>query len=127
MSLRYTIVPRSLQQLGVPMLFNIFEPDKRKERVGYALVFTDAKSREAFLWDIQVDRNHRRQGIATALLDGIKQVHDAITTGNRTNEGELMCIANGFEWEKTKDGNSCMVWRKINNKEVIDAPEEGKQ
>ncbi len=118
--INYTIVPHSLETLGIPMLFNIFDPDKRKERMGYALVFANTESKEAMLWDIQVDSNYRRQGVATALLDGIKEVHDAITTANRTPEGEFMCLANNFEWEKSEGGNSYLVWRKVNNKEVID-------
>ena len=119
--INYTIVPKSLEAMGVPMLFNIFEPEKRNERVGYALIFTNTENKEAFLWDIQTDSNYRRQGVATALINGIKEVHTSIVTANRTPEGELMCLANGFEWEKTEQGNSCLVWRKINNEEVIDA------
>ena len=118
--LRYEITVNSLDKLGVPMLFNIFEPDKRKERIGYALLFTQPETKEAMLWDIQIDPNYRRQGVATALINGIKEVHDSITTGNRTPEGEYMCLANEFQWEKSEAGNSYLVWRKLNNKEVIE-------
>jgi len=125
--INYTIVTHSLETLGVPMLFNIHKPEKRKERIGYALVFTNPDIKEAMLWDIQIDRNYRRQGVASSLIDGIKEVHNAITTSNRTPEGELMCLKNGFEWEKSDGGNRYLVWRRVNDnlmnnirKEVID-------
>ena len=105
---RYNMVDKC----GIPLLYNIFMPNVRKARVGFGLVFGDMETKECLLWDIKVDKDFRRRGIASAILSGIKANFDAIVTSNYSPGGKFMCLSNGFEQEKTKDGNDCLVWRK---------------
>lgn len=63
--------------------------------LSYALVTTEENG-IAVLWHIHTQKHFRRKGYAQKILDQIKTEFESIFTGIGTQEGNMLCVKNGF-------------------------------
>ena len=59
------------------------------------------------IWHIYTDKKYVRTGVATKIINYLKDVHDEIFTGYTTPEGEKLLVSCGF----TKEG-VYYTWKK---------------
>lgn len=92
---------------GCPIVYLIYDENKT---YGKALIIENNK--ECLLWDIEILKEHRREGIALALLEAVKHGHEVIITGWKNESGEKLCLKSGFKHETTEAGYPQLAWRK---------------
>jgi len=84
-----------------PCLVAISLPDDNNRQVGNALFLHNGDNDQAVLWHIFVDKDYRKRGFATGIIEHAKLRWCEIATDAESEAGHALCIKCGFKSRKT--------------------------